>query len=100
MESCNTHPKGLTKGSSGTHQTRQEGGNKGESQLPVEIAMKGIRTMEMGKKIPNSKKTVEALRHDEATRKNIPTAEYQSVMQKNEQDPVRNLEMADPETPE
>ena len=34
-------------------------------------------------------KTVTALKHDEATRKNIPTAEYQSVMQKNEQDPVR-----------
>ena len=34
-------------------------------------------------------KTVEALKHDEATRKNIPTAEYQSVMQKHEQDPVR-----------
>src|SRR5216117_3858101 len=34
-------------------------------------------------------KTVETLKHDEATRKNIPTAEYQSVMQKNEQDPVR-----------
>jgi len=43
----------------------------------------------MAKKTPNSKKTVEALKHDEATRKNIPTAEYQSVMQKNEQDPVR-----------
>jgi len=27
------------------------------------------------------KLTVEALKHDEATRKNIPTAEYQSVMQ-------------------
>jgi hypothetical protein len=34
-------------------------------------------------------KTVEALKHDEATRENIPTAEYQSVMQKDEQDPVR-----------
>src|SRR6476646_4648196 len=34
-------------------------------------------------------KTVEALQHAEAKRKNIPTAEYQSVMQKNEQDPVR-----------
>ena len=34
-------------------------------------------------------KTVEALKHDEATRKNIPTAEYQSVMQKKEQSPVR-----------
>jgi len=34
-------------------------------------------------------KTVESLKHDEATRKNIPTAEYQSVMRKTEQDPVR-----------
>ena len=32
---------------------------------------------------------VETLRHDEATRKNIPTAEHQSVMEKNEQSPVR-----------
>ena len=31
-------------------------------------------------RIPTSSKTIEALRHDEATRKNIPTAEYQSVM--------------------
>ena len=36
-----------------------------------------------------SKKTVAALTHDEAKRKNIPTAEYQSVLQKAEQDPVR-----------
>lgn len=36
-----------------------------------------------------SKKTVESLKHAEATRKNIPTAEYQSVLQKKEQDPVR-----------
>ncbi|KAA3623472.1 MAG: site-specific DNA-methyltransferase [Proteobacteria bacterium] len=34
-------------------------------------------------------KSVEALTHEEATRKNIPTAEYQSVMQKEEQSPVR-----------
>jgi len=34
-------------------------------------------------------KTVEALKHDEAKRKNIPTAEYQSVMQKGEQTPIR-----------
>ncbi len=34
-------------------------------------------------------KTVEILKHSEATRKNIPTAEYQSVLQKNEQNPVR-----------
>ena len=32
---------------------------------------------------------VETIRHDEATRKNIPTAEHQSVMEKNEQSPVR-----------
>src|SRR5487761_2043820 len=37
----------------------------------------------------NNPKTVEALKHDEATRKNIPTAEYQSVLQKAEQNPVR-----------
>src|SRR5437660_1056665 len=34
-------------------------------------------------------KTIEALRHEEATRKNIPTAEYQSVLQKETQEPVR-----------
>jgi adenine-specific DNA-methyltransferase len=33
--------------------------------------------------------TVETLTHDEATRKNIPTAEYQSVMAKDEQSPIR-----------
>lgn len=42
----------------------------------------------MAKKSPAAK-TVETLNHDEATRKNIPTAEYQSVMQKEEQSPVR-----------
>jgi adenine-specific DNA-methyltransferase len=34
-------------------------------------------------------KTVATLKHDEAKRKNIPTAEHQSVLQKNEQSPVR-----------
>ena len=36
-------------------------------------------------------RTVEALRHrrEEATRKNISTAEYQSVLEKEAQDPVR-----------
>jgi adenine-specific DNA-methyltransferase len=43
----------------------------------------------MAKKITNNKKTVETLKHDEATRKNIPTAEYQSVMGKEEQTPLR-----------
>ena len=42
----------------------------------------------MAKKQPTTK-TVAALTHDEAKRKNIPTAEYQSVLQKAEQDPVR-----------
>ncbi len=42
----------------------------------------------MAKKQTTSK-TVEVLKHDEAKRKNIPTAEYQSVLQKAEQDPVR-----------
>src|ERR1022692_4073932 len=38
---------------------------------------------------PEIKKTVETLTHEEASRKNIPTAEFQSVMHKEEQDPVR-----------
>src|SRR2546425_9198214 len=42
----------------------------------------------MAKKQPTAK-TVETIKHEDATRKNIPTAEYQSVMQKNEQSPVR-----------
>ena len=33
--------------------------------------------------------TVESIKHDEATRKNIPTAEYQSVMQKDDQAPIK-----------
>ncbi|MDT8398748.1 MAG: site-specific DNA-methyltransferase, partial [Pseudomonadales bacterium] len=41
----------------------------------------------MAKK-PHPPKTVATLKHDDATRKNIPTAEYQSVMAKNEQSPV------------
>src|ERR687887_569438 len=36
-----------------------------------------------------SLKTVATLTHEEARRKNIPTAEYQSVMQKEAQNPVR-----------
>ena len=42
----------------------------------------------MAKKQP-VEKTVEIIKHDEAKRKNIPTAEYQSVLQKNELDPIR-----------
>ena len=37
----------------------------------------------------NKGKTIETLTHDEASRKNIPTAEYQSVMEKGDQSPIR-----------
>jgi adenine-specific DNA-methyltransferase len=37
----------------------------------------------------STRKTVATLTHEEARRKNIPTAEYQSVMQKEAQSPVR-----------
>ena len=43
----------------------------------------------MAKRQTSTSKTVATLKHDEATRKNIPTAEYQSVMRKEEQDPIR-----------
>ena len=36
-----------------------------------------------------SRKKVETLTHEEAKRKNIPTAEYQSVMKEDDQSPVR-----------
>jgi adenine-specific DNA-methyltransferase len=34
-------------------------------------------------------KSVETLTHDEARRKNIPTAEFQSVLEKEQQDPKK-----------
>ncbi len=34
-------------------------------------------------------KKIETITHDDASRKNIPTAEFQSVMRKDEQDPIR-----------
>ena len=34
-------------------------------------------------------KTVETIKHTEASRKNIPTAEYQSVMRDDEKNPIR-----------
>jgi adenine-specific DNA-methyltransferase len=45
----------------------------------------------MATKSPKAEKpkTVETLTHEEASRKNIPTAEFQSVMRKDEQSPVR-----------
>ncbi len=39
-------------------------------------------------KVP-TEKTVETITHDEASRRNIPTAEFQSVMRKEEQAPVK-----------
>src|SRR5580692_10167370 len=36
-----------------------------------------------------NKRTVETLTHEEASRKNIPTAEFQSVMHKEEERPTR-----------
>lgn len=38
---------------------------------------------------PKTPKSIEAITHDDATRKNIPTAEYQSVMKKDDQAPVK-----------
>lgn len=40
-------------------------------------------------KQPQTTKTVTSFKHDEATRKNIPTAEFQSVMREEDQHPVR-----------
>jgi len=43
----------------------------------------------MATKKPKTPISVEALKHEDATRKNIPTAEYQAVLAKAEQAPVR-----------
>ena len=43
----------------------------------------------MPRKKKKTTKTVETLTHDEASRKNIPTAEYQSVMRKEDQTPIQ-----------
>ncbi len=46
----------------------------------------------MAKRKPRSPKTpksVETVTHDEASRKNIPTAEYESVMRKEDQSPIQ-----------
>jgi adenine-specific DNA-methyltransferase len=46
----------------------------------------------MGKKSAGkstAKKQVEALKHDDASRKNIPTAEYQSLIEKDSQTPIQ-----------
>jgi len=41
------------------------------------------------KKQKKAKKTITTLTHDDASRKNIPTAEFQSVMHQDEQSPIR-----------
>src|SRR3990172_5861604 len=54
----------------------------------------------MARKInPKTIKTVASLKHDEATRKNIPTAEYQSVLEKEQQSPkqIRSPRNTDPD---
>ncbi|MFH2063670.1 MAG: site-specific DNA-methyltransferase [Pseudomonadota bacterium] len=43
----------------------------------------------MARKKSENSKTVETITHNEASRKNIPTAEYQSVMRKEDQSPVQ-----------
>ncbi len=43
----------------------------------------------VARKTSPTSKTVETLIHDEARRKNIPTAEYQSVLQREQESPVR-----------
>jgi adenine-specific DNA-methyltransferase len=43
----------------------------------------------MPSKKKKNTKTVETLTHDKASRKNIPTADYQSVMYKEEQSAIR-----------
>ena len=38
---------------------------------------------------PKQKKQIETLTHEESSRKNIPTAEYQSMLQKDDKSPIR-----------
>ena len=38
---------------------------------------------------PKAPLSIETLKHDEATRKNIPTAEYQSVLEDEQKNPLR-----------
>ena len=43
----------------------------------------------MAKRKTKQPKTIATLKHEEASRKNIPTAEYQAVMRKEEQSPIQ-----------
>ena len=53
------------------------------------MASKGKKVSRKKATKKKTRKRVETLTHEEASRKNIPTAEYQSVLHKEEQDPVR-----------
>ena len=43
----------------------------------------------MAKKKPSAAKSVETIVHDDDKRKNIPTAEFQSVVKQEQQSPIR-----------
>lgn len=43
----------------------------------------------MAKKLATTQKNIESFKHDEATRKNIPTAEYEALVQEREKAPIR-----------
>ncbi len=48
-----------------------------------------MATRKTAAKAAKTGKSVETIKHDQSRRKNIPTAEYQSLVEKKEQDPVR-----------
>jgi adenine-specific DNA-methyltransferase len=64
----------------GDRRPSSAGDRVGAGELTSAVAKKGKRATD---------KTVETLRHGEATRRNIPTAEYQSVLEREAQAPVR-----------
>jgi len=72
-------PKWLIRKHASNTATPPRRGNKGAGQHRRYETYGAARIKAMAKKQATSK-TVEALKHDEATLKNIPTAEYQSDM--------------------
>jgi adenine-specific DNA-methyltransferase len=64
------------------------------SQKKHKVAKKSVKQADIMKKAKNTgkqqnKKKIETLTHDKAKRRNIPTAEFQSVMRIDEQSPIR-----------
>jgi adenine-specific DNA-methyltransferase len=53
------------------------------------LKAKRIMARKNTKTKPAARKSVETLTHDDAKRKNIPTAEFQSVMAKEHESPIR-----------